>query len=73
MASPWKNAADAADYISGSVGRKRSRRFVLREVKAGRLKAAHIGGRGEILTRDEWLDEWVEAQVMAVMVRRGAS
>lgn len=52
--SPWINATDAGRYL------KRSRRFIQNEVRAGRLRSAKIGGRGEILTRKEWCDEWVE-------------
>ena len=55
-ASPWLTATEAGKYL------KRGRRFVLREIHAGRLRAARIGGRGEILTRTEWLDAWVSDQ-----------
>ena len=54
--SPWLTATDAATYL------KRGRRFVLREIHAGRLRAVRIGGRREILTRAEWLDAWVSDQ-----------
>ena len=66
--SPWLNAREAGEYL------KRSRRFVLNEVRAGRLRAAKIGGRGEILTKAEWLDAMVEEQATPVVVRmrRGA-
>jgi len=47
-------ATEAAAYL------KRGRRFVFREIHAGRLRAARIGGRGEILTRAEWCDAWVQ-------------
>jgi excisionase family DNA binding protein len=53
----------AADYL------QRGRRFVLDEIKAGRLRAARIGGRGEVLTKAEWCDEWVTAQAEVVPVR----
>jgi len=67
--SPWMNAAEAAAYL------KRGRRFVLREIHAGRLRAARIGGRGEILTRAEWCDQYVEDQAapIALATRRRAS
>ena len=50
-ASPWLTATEAAAYL------KRGTRFVLREIHAGRLRAARIGGRREILTRAEWCDQ----------------
>lgn len=61
-ATPWMTATDAAAYL------KRGRRFLLSEIKAGRLRAARVGGRGEVLTRREWCDQWVEAQAAIVMV-----
>ena len=61
--SPWLTAAEAAAYL------KRGRRFVLREIHAGRLRAARIGGRGEILTRREWVDEFVNALAAPIAVR----
>ena len=61
--TPWMTSAEAATYL------KRGKRFVLREIHSNRLRAARIGGRGEILTRREWCDEWVTAQAEAVPVR----
>jgi excisionase family DNA binding protein len=55
-------AADAARYL------KRGRRFVLREIHAGRLRAARIGGRGEILTRADWCNQFVEDQATPVVM-----
>lgn len=60
--SPWMTAAEGGAYL------KRSKRYVLREVSAGRLRAARIGGRGEILTRREWLDQLIEDQAAPVLV-----
>jgi excisionase family DNA binding protein len=53
LTSPWLTAADAAKYL------RRGKQFILREIRAGRLRAARIGGRGEILTKAEWCDAWV--------------
>lgn len=61
-ASPWLTSAEAAAYL------KRGRRFVLREIKAGRLRAAVVGGRREVLTRAEWLDLWIEGQATPVVM-----
>ena len=63
----WMNAKEGAAYLPG----KRSPRFVMREIKAGRLRGARIGGRGEIVTCDQWLDEWVEQQAAPVLVSFG--
>jgi excisionase family DNA binding protein len=60
--TPWQTAAEAAAYI------KRGKRFVLREIAAGRLRGARIGGRGEILTRAEWLDAWVQDRSTPVVM-----
>jgi excisionase family DNA binding protein len=52
--SPWLNLREAAKYI------KRSPRFTASEIKNGRIRAARIGGRGEVLTKAAWLDEYLE-------------
>lgn len=51
--SPWMNSTEAGAYLH------KGRRFVLKEIRAGRLRAATVGGRGEVLTRREWCDHWV--------------
>jgi excisionase family DNA binding protein len=60
--SPWMTASEAAAYL------KRGRRFVRHEIKAGRLRAALVGGRREVLTRREWCDEWVIDQAKPIML-----
>jgi len=60
--SPWLTAAEAAAYL------KRGRRFVLREIHAGKLRAARIGGKREILTRAEWCDAYVVDQATPVAI-----
>ena len=64
--SPWLTAEGSAHYL----GKDRSPRFILREAKAGRLRHARIGGRGEFLSRREWLDEYVEQHVIPVAIPR---
>jgi hypothetical protein len=60
--TPWINLQEAGSYA------KRGRRFLAREIQAGRLRAARVGGRGEYLTRREWLDSWIEDLARPVMV-----
>jgi excisionase family DNA binding protein len=64
--SPWLTAGEAGAYL------KRGRRFVLREIHAGRLRAARIGGRGEILTRAEWCDQYVIDMAKPIPMQRRA-
>lgn len=60
MESPWLTTAEAAAYL------KRGKRFVLREIHAGRLRAALIGGRREAMTRRDWCDQYIEALAMPI-------
>jgi len=57
-------AAEAAAYI------KRGKRFVQREINAGRMRGARVGGRGEVLTRREWLDDWVLEHATPIEIPR---
>jgi excisionase family DNA binding protein len=68
LLSPWLTLRQAAAYVH------RGPRFLGREIRDGRLRAARVGGRGEVLTRREWLDEWVVAMSRPVTVvpRRSA-
>lgn len=60
--SPWMTAKEAATYL------KCGRDFIHREIKAGRLQAARIGGHREIRTRAEWCDQWVTDQATPVLI-----
>ncbi len=60
--TPWRTLREGGQRVH------RSPRFLAREIKAKRLRAARVGGRGEVLIRDEWLDEWVEDQAAPVLV-----
>ena len=62
--SPWLTLTEASAYA------RRGKRFLAREVKSGRLRAARIGGRGEILTRREWLDLYLEELATPVQLMR---
>jgi excisionase family DNA binding protein len=39
---------------------KIGKRTVLRAAREGQLRAAKVGGRGEIRVRSDWADEWLE-------------
>lgn len=62
--SPWLNAETAARYV------RMSRKFIYEEVKRGRMRAARLGGRGEIVTRKEWLDEYIEQRAKPIELKR---
>lgn len=64
IVSPWLTLAEASAYA------KRGKRFIRNEVKAGRLRAAVIGGKREYLTKTEWIDAWLEALARPVLVSR---
>ena len=61
-ASPWLTVKQAASRAQ--VGPK----LIYREVHAGRLKAAKVGGRRELRLRPEWVDEWLDQASVMVMV-----
>jgi len=62
--SPWRTAEEAAARARGGV------KLIYREVKAGRLRAARVGGRRDLRFRDEWIDEWLEASSTPIEVAR---
>ena len=64
MDSPWLNLRSGAAYA----GQNRSPRFLARDIRAGRLKAARVGGRGEYVLRREWIDAWLEDLATPVVV-----
>ena len=51
--TPWLTVKEAA--ARARCGTK----LVYREVKAGRLQAAKVGGRRELRFLAEWIDEWL--------------
>lgn len=62
QSTPWLTLAEAAAYA------KRGKRFLAREVKLGRLRAAKVGARGQLLFRAEWIDLWLESMATPVLV-----
>ena len=53
--SPWLTPREAA--ARARVGVK----VIYREVSAGRLRAARVGGRRELRLKAEYIDHWLEA------------
>ena len=41
---------------------------IYKEVRAGRLRAARIGGRRDLRFREHYIDEWLEASTKPVFV-----
>ena len=62
-ASPWLTVKQAADRARCGT------KLIYREVKAGRLKAARIGGRRELRVLADWIDEWLIEQSTVKEVR----
>jgi hypothetical protein len=62
--TPWMRLGEMAAYS------KRGKRFLASEIRAGRLRAVRIGGRGEYMGRATWLDQWLEDLAVPVTVRR---
>jgi hypothetical protein len=53
--------------------RKFGLRFLAKEIKDGHLRAAKIGGRGQVLVHIDWLQQYVVDQAKPIeVVRRRA-
>ena len=52
--NPWLTVKGAAERARCGV------KTIYREVSAGRLRAARVGGRRELRIRPEWIDEWLQ-------------
>ena len=61
--TPWRTADQAAGRAQVGV------KCIYAEVKAGRLRAARIGGRRELRFLDAWVDEWLERTAEPIEVR----
>ena len=55
-ATPWIDVNEAATRARCGV------KLLYREVRAGRLQAARVGGRRDLRLRTEWVDAWLSAQ-----------
>lgn len=53
--TPWLTVDEAADRA------RCGPKLIYREVRAGRLKAARVGGRRELRLLVEWIDTWLRA------------
>jgi excisionase family DNA binding protein len=56
--SPWLTAQEAADRARCGV------KVIYRAVRAGKLKAAKLGGRHELRLRAAWVDAWLDASAV---------
>jgi excisionase family DNA binding protein len=48
------------------------RKTIYRAIKAGRLRAAVIGGRRDFRILAEWIDEWLTRSSTPVEIRRAS-
>jgi hypothetical protein len=61
--TPWRTVHEAAARAHVSPW------LIYREVRAGRLRAARIGGaRSGLRLLDKWIDEWLDASAAPVTV-----
>lgn len=56
-ASPWLTVREAASRA------RCGPKLLYREVAAGRLRAATLGGRRALRFKREWIDVWIEQSV----------
>lgn len=63
-ATKWLRIREAAPYA------KRGPRTLRQAIKRGELRAAQVGGRGEYLTTQSWIDDWLESLARPVLVSR---
>lgn len=63
VVNQWWTCKETAVYL------RKSPAFVRSEVKAGRLKAARVGSRRDVLCCAKWCDEWVASQAEVHLFR----
>lgn len=62
--SPWLTIDEARAVA------KCGARLLYREIRAGRLRAARVGGRRDIRIHRDWISEWLLASATPIEVRR---
>lgn len=62
--TPWLTVNEAADRA------RCGPKLIYREVRAGRLQAARVGGRRELRLLAEWVDEWLLQMITPTRVSR---
>ena len=62
--TPWLTVNEAADRA------RCGPKLIYREVRAGRLRAARVGGRRELRLLVEWVDEWLLQMTTPTRVSR---
>jgi excisionase family DNA binding protein len=55
IASPWMRIREASAYV------RCGPKLLYRSVREGKLKAVRLGGRRDLVFRQSWLDEFLEA------------
>lgn len=61
--SPWLTADEAAQYA------RRTERYLRKQVRNGKLRAAVVGGRSELLFHRDWLDAFLESQAKPTLIK----
>jgi excisionase family DNA binding protein len=56
--SPWWRVRDAARHA------RCGPKIIYRAVASGQLRAVRLGGRRELRLRPDWVDSWLEAQLI---------
>jgi excisionase family DNA binding protein len=63
ISSPWLTVAESASYARCGV------KLIYREIAAGRLRAARVGGRRDLRLLATWIDEWLTTSSMPVVIQ----
>jgi excisionase family DNA binding protein len=57
--------------VEAAARAKVSKRVIYSEVRAGRLRAAKVGGRRQLRLTPQWVDDWLIASATPVLVVPG--